>query len=245
LHLDSAVKVARVRLDRALSKLGLASRSEARQLILAGRVIVAGKVVRDPAITVVPTARIVIDGRQPNRPAKRTLVFHKPRGVITTRRDPEGRPTVFDVLGDQAHGLVAAGRLDRASTGLLILTTDTELANFLTDPASRFVRRYVVTVRGALSEDAARTMERGIGGMQARSVAVRKRSARETHLIVELTEGKNREVRNLCAGVGHEVTRLKRVAFGPIELGDLAPGEWRALTPAEERALRGARPMSR
>ena len=228
----------KVRLDRALSKLGLASRTEARALILSGRVKVGGRVARDPAMTVVPeTAKIAIDGRQKARTARRTIVLHKPSGVITTRRDPEGRPTVFDVLGDEAQGLVAAGRLDRATTGLLILTTDTQLANYLTDPSNAFIRRYVVTVRGALSDDEAHAMERGIGHMTAHSVVIRKRSARETHLIIELTEGRNREVRQLCASVGHEVTRLKRVAFGPIELGELAPGTWRDVTKAEERAL--------
>jgi 23S rRNA pseudouridine2605 synthase len=226
-------------LDRALSKLGLASRSDARALILAGRVTVAGRVVRDPAAEVVPeTARLAIDGRRPGRTRQRTIVVHKLRGVITTRRDPEGRPTVFDLLGDEAEGLVAAGRLDRATTGLLILTTDTQLANRLTDPANGYVRRYIVTVRGELTDEAARQMEHGVGGMKAHSVAIRKRSSRETHVTIELTEGKNREVRRLCAASGHEVTRLKRVAFGPIELGDIPPGAWRRLTAGEEEALK-------
>ena len=228
----------RVRLDRALSKLGVASRSGARALILAGRVTVSGRIVRDPATLVIPeTARIAIDGTRPARARRRTIVLHKPRGVITARRDPEGRPTVFDLLGEEAKGLVAAGRLDLATTGLLILTTDTQLANRLTDPANAFVRRYIVTVRGELGDDAARTMERGIGGMTAHAVSIRKRSKRETHLTIELTEGKNREVRRLCEAAGHEVTRLKRVAFGPLELGGLAPGDWRELTPEEQAAL--------
>ena len=237
-----------VRLDRALSKLGLASRSDARSLILAGRVTVAGRIVRDPATPVVlaprslgeggpEAARIVIDGRRQRRSRRRTIVLHKPRGVITTRRDPEGRRTVFDLLGDQAEGLVAAGRLDLATTGLLILTTETQLANRLTDPANGFIRRYVVTVRGDVTDERARVMKDGIDGMRAHSVAIRKRSKRETHLTVELTEGRNREVRRLCEAAGHEVTRLKRIAFGPIELGDLSPGEWRELTQTEEQAL--------
>ena len=234
----SSLRPGRVRLDRALSKLGLASRSDARTLILAGRVTVSGRTVRDPAALVIPEApRIAIDGTRSTRSRRRTIVLHKPRGVITTRRDPQGRPTVFDLLGEAAKGLVAAGRLDLATTGLLILTTDTQLANRLTDPASAFIRRYIVTVRGELSDEAARTMERGIDGMTAHSVTIRKRSRRETHLTIELTEGKNREVRRLCEAAGHEVTRLKRVAFGPIELGDLAPGDWRDLTPEEEAAL--------
>jgi 23S rRNA pseudouridine2605 synthase len=206
-------------------------------LILAGRVTVAGRIVRDPATPVVLAARIAIDGRRRGRLPRRTIVLHKPRGVITTRRDPEGRRTVFDLLGDEAEGLVAAGRLDLATTGLLILTTETQLANRLTDPANGFIRRYVVTVRGEVTDEHARVMKDGIDGMRAHSVFIRKRSKRETHLTVELTEGKNREVRRLCEAAGHEVTRLKRIAFGPIELGDLSPGEWRELTQTEEDAL--------
>ena len=159
--------------------------------------------------------------------------MNKPRGVITTRRDPEGRPTVFDVLGDAGKGLLAIGRLDMASTGLLLLTNDTQLASRLTDPAAAVVRRYVVTVRGAVSDDAAARMTEGIDDVSARSVAVRKRSGRETHLIVELVEGKNREIRRMFAALGHEVTRLMRVAFGPIELGSLQPGQWRELSRQE------------
>jgi 23S rRNA pseudouridine2605 synthase len=188
------------------------------------------------------TAAIEVDGRRARRGRRRTLMLHKPRGVITTRKDPEGRPTVFDLLGDEAEGLVAAGRLDRATTGLLILTTDTQLANDLTDPANAIVRRYIVTVRGALGDRRAKRMIEGIGGLRAHAVDVRKRSRRETHLIVELVEGKNREIRRLCEACGHEVTRLKRVAFGGLELGDLPPGQWRELTAAEiSRASRPRR----
>jgi 23S rRNA pseudouridine2605 synthase len=226
-----AVSGGRVRLDRALSKLGLASRAEARALIASGAVTVRGRPVSDPATPVVPeSGGIAVEGRHVVPPRWRAVMFHKPRGVVTTRRDPDGRRTVFDVLGPDGDGLVAVGRLDMATTGLLLLTTDTQLANRLTDPANAFVRRYAVTVRGALTAESARRMEHGIDGMHARSVTVRKRSRRETHLIVELTEGKNREIRRLCEAVGHEVTRLKRTAFAGVELGDLQPGEWRAIT---------------
>jgi 23S rRNA pseudouridine2605 synthase len=217
-----------VRLDRALSKLGLASRSDARRLILDGRVTLDGKVVADPARMVIPErAEIRIDGAR-TRPAMwRTIALHKPRGTVTTRRDPQGRTTVFDLLGDDAGSLVAVGRLDLASSGLLLLTTDTQLAARLTDPVNAIVRRYVVTARGAVSEQAIDKMTRGIDGLQAHSVKVLKRSRRETHLTIELIEGKNREIRRLLIGVGHEVTRLLRVSFGPIQLGKLQPGAWR------------------
>jgi 23S rRNA pseudouridine2605 synthase len=223
-----------VRLDRALSKRGLASRADAQRLVRAGRVTVSGLVVTDPSHLVVSeTAALEIAGTVTRQAAWRTIALHKPRGVVTTRRDPEGRRTVFDVLGAEADSLVAVGRLDMASTGLLLLTTDTGLAAWLTDPRNEVVRRYVVTARGAVTDDDARAMERGIGGLRAQSVAVRKRSQRETHLIIELTEGRNREIRRLLQTVGHEVTRLLRVAFGGIELGRLQPGSWRDVTRAE------------
>jgi len=232
----------KVALDRALSKLGAASRTDARGLILAGRVRIDGRVVTDPRRLVTPgRSRLEVDAAPiPKRPF-RLLLFHKPRGTVTTRRDPEGRPTVFDVLGPAANGLIAVGRLDRASTGLLLLTTDTDFANRLTDPAAGHVRRYVVTVRGRVEPEEARRIEHGIDAPPARGhsaperlraahVTIRKASGRETHLIVELTEGKNREIRRLFAAVGHEVTRLHRIAFGEYELGDLQPGRWREAT---------------
>ena len=223
-----------VRLDRALSKLGVASRAEARRLISDGRVRVAGRIVRDPAMLVVPEQRaIVVDGATAAPRPWRTVAFHKPRGVVTTRRDPDGRTTVFDLLDEGSRSLVAVGRLDLASTGLLLLTTDTQLANYLTDPANAIVRRYVVTVRGSLDDDAAERMVNGIDDLHASSVVVHKRSARETHLVVELVEGKNREIRRMLETLGHEVTKLMRVAFGGVELGTLQRGEWREVSRRE------------
>ena len=146
---------------------------------------------------------------------------------------------MFDLLGDAAASLVAVGRLDLATTGLLILTTDTQLANRLADPEAGFVRRYVVTVRGMLSDESAARMVDGIDGLRASRVTIRKRSKRETHLLVELTEGKNREIRRLCEAIGQEVTALKRIAFGGLELGSLRPGEWREVTRQELAAAFG------
>jgi len=227
-----------VSIARALSKLGLASRSEARRLIAERRVAIEGRVVTNAELRVVPERiRIEIDGRAVEaRSERRLIAFHKPRGTVTTRRDPEGRKTVFDVLGDAGRGLVAVGRLDRASTGLLLFTNDTQLANALTDPGNRVRRRYVVTVRGRVTPETAATIQSGVDIEMARGrterlsaerVEIRKASGRETHLIVDLTEGKNREVRRLFEASGHEVTRLHRIAYGDIELGNLAPGDWR------------------
>lgn len=217
-----------VALERALSKLGLASRSEARQLIHDGRVTVNGRVVTDARTPVVPErAKIAVDGhidadaRTARTRPRIVIAFHKPRGVMTTTKDPEGRETVFDVLrrAGVSQRVLAVGRLDRASTGLLLFTDDPDLANQLTDPDSNIERVYSVTVRGLLSpEDAA--------ALPAR-VTVRKSSQRETHVMVTLLQGKNREIRRMFEAVGHEVSRLHRVSYGPISLDDLQPGQWR------------------
>jgi 23S rRNA pseudouridine2605 synthase len=231
----------RVRLDRALSKLGVASRARAQQLIRSGKVLVDGRIATDPKEAVVPeTAAIAIDGRRVRAVEWRTLAMHKPRGTVTTRHDPLGRPTVFDLLGAGAEHLVSVGRLDMASTGLLLLTTDTWLAAWLTDPANAVVRRYIVTARGEVTDDDARRMTAGIEGLRARRVVILKRSKRETHLEIELTGGRNREIRRLLEALGHDVTRLLRVAYGGIELGRLQPGAWRAVARDEISASFGA-----
>jgi 23S rRNA pseudouridine2605 synthase len=230
-----------VSLERALSKLGLASRSEARSLIREGRVAVDGRPALDPLQPVVPeSVHLEIDGRPASRPSPRTILLHKPRGVVTTRSDPEGRPTVYTCLEGLDDHLVPVGRLDAATTGLLLLTNDTRLADWVTDPENAVPRVYLVTVRGAVEDATARRLEEGIEDrgerLAASTVAVRKRSRRETHLVLTLTEGKNREIRRLLAAAGHEVTRLKRVSFGGLELGDLPPGQWRDVTIGELRA---------
>jgi len=213
-----------VALNRALSKLGILSRSQASEAILAGRVRVDGRVVLRPAQEVVlERVRIDVDDEPRAKAEWRTILLNKPRSTVTTRRDPEGRRTVYDIVGDDAGGLVAVGRLDFATTGLLILTTDTQLANRITDPANAVPRIYIVTVRGEVTPA---DLER----LQPAVATLRKASGRESHLTVELKEGKNREIRRLFAAIGHEVTRLKRVKFGGLELGRLEPGEWRDLT---------------
>jgi len=225
----------RVALERALSKLRLASRSEAQRLVRAGLVRVNGTLVTNPLAAVIPEEdRIEIAGREaaPVR-AWRTIAFYKPRGTVTTRRDPEGRRTVFDVLGAAGEGLAAVGRLDLATAGLLLLTTDTQLAEHLTNPVNAVIRRYVVTARGLVTDEDCARLEGGLAGLRASRATVRKRSRRETHLVVELTEGRNREIRRLFDAIGKPVTRLLRVAYGPIELGTLQPGEWREVTRAE------------
>jgi len=230
----------KVALVRALSKLGYASRSQAYGLVRTGRVAVNGQVATDPALLVVPgLTRIEIAGVEPERAPWLCIALNKPRKVVTTRSDPEGRPTVYDLLADLDAHVVPVGRLDLASTGLLLFTNDTQLADWLTDPATGIVRRYVVTIRGEWSDTASEVLKTGLvdrGEMlKARSIDILKRSKRETHMIVELTEGKNREIRRMLKAAGHDVTRLKRIAFGTIELGDLAPGKWRHISREELR----------
>jgi len=226
-----------VPLNRALSKLGLLSRAQATAAIREGRVRVNGRLVRDPAHPVVPErARIAIDGHVRSRVPWRTILLHKPRGVVTTRRDPDGRPTVFDVVGVEGEGLSAVGRLDRATSGLLLLTTDTQLANWITEPANAVPRLYVVTVRGEVNAETLAAL--GLG------VTLRKASRRESHLTVELREGRNRQVRRMFEAAGHEVTRLKRVRFGGLELDALEPGQWRDVDRSELRAAFPGAPIS-
>jgi 23S rRNA pseudouridine2605 synthase len=233
-------------LNRALSKLGILSRSRATQAIRDGRVRVDGRSVWDP-LTPVPLdrSRLAVDGVTPAPAGWRAVLLHKPRGTVTTRHDPEGRRTVFDVLGDEGRGLVCVGRLDLATSGLLLLTTDTRLANWVADPVNAVPRVYVVTVRGKVDDAEVRRLTDGIvcrsERLRAAAFRLRKTSSRESHLIVELREGRNREVRRLFQAIGHKVTRLKRVRIGGLELGSLESGEHRLLMPQEvARAFPGA-----
>jgi 23S rRNA pseudouridine2605 synthase len=211
-------------------------------LILAGRVTVNGRKAIDPARRVTPEAiSIAIDGVAPARAtAAVTIVLHKPRGYVTTRSDPEGRKTVYDLLTELPDRVIPVGRLDRATSGLLILTNDTQFANWLTDPHSAVPRVYLVTVEGRVDAATLATLERGlvVGGesLGAAAAAVRKASGKESHLTITLSEGRNREIRRLLDAVDHPVTRLRRVEFGGLTLGDLKPGTWRHVSAAELRA---------
>jgi 23S rRNA pseudouridine2605 synthase len=159
---------------------------------------------------------------------------------VTTRSDPDGRQTVYDLLADVPRRVVPVGRLDLATSGLILFTSDTQFAHWLTDPATAIPRVYLVTVEGRVSAATAERMARGITigaeTMSAQAVAIRKASGRESHLIVTLIEGRNREIRRLFDAVGHPVTRLRRVQFGGVALGALPPGRWRRVADAELRS---------
>lgn len=239
-------KPGHVSLDRALSKLGIASRTQARVWIEEGRVRVNGKIQTRADYSVWPEkAKIEIDGQATGAAARVTLLLYKPKGVVTTRSDEKGRPTVFSLIKekdgeeDRRH-LIAVGRLDWATSGLLILTNDTRLSAWLTDPVNRVRRTYVVSVRGFVDDEALARLRAGITDqgetLNAEEIVLRKASQKESHLVVHLFEGKNREIRRMFASVRHEVTRLKRVAYGPLELGNLAPGEHRILSAGDLRA---------
>ncbi len=238
----------RVPLERALSKLGLASRTVARGLIEAGKVRVNGALRTDPAFAVTPeTAKIEIDGVVQEKEEWKSLLFHKPKSCTVTRSDDKGRQTIFDVIGKDAEKLHAVGRLDFATTGLLLLTNDTKLSSYLTEPSSGIPRTYIVTVRGEVTDEKMGAIRSGVHDdgdfLKPTRVSLQKASGRESHLEVELMEGKNREIRRIFASIGNEVTRLKRIAFGPIALGELPIGAHRVLSKAEIQAAFSRAPL--
>src|SRR6185295_18545660 len=229
-----AISSKRLTVDRLLSKLGIASRGTSQEWVQAGRIRINGRIVRDPATWVLwPKDSISVDDQPIHGSAKRFVLFHKPKGVITTHSDEKGRKTIFDVLPADLGYMHAVGRLDQATSGLLLLTNDSALSSYLTDPSNTVTRTYLVTVRGEFTEAQATEAVVGVvdGGerLQCHTVKIQKSSGRESHLEVILIQGKNREIRRLFKTLGHEVTRLRRVQYGPFKLADLLPGAWREI----------------
>ena len=222
-------------LERALSKKGLASRTEARALILAGRVAINGAVSRNPRAWVHLTQdSLTLDAQVIATSTQRIVVlFHKPRGVVTTRRDEKSRKTIYDVVPPEYQALIAVGRLDQATSGLLILTNDRGWASELLDPKNKIPRVYLVEVSGAWTERQSQQCITGVLvstpdgplSLRADSIEIKKTSGRESQLIITLTQGKNREIRRLIESQGSDVLRLKRLSFGDYQLGNLAPGQ--------------------
>jgi 23S rRNA pseudouridine2605 synthase len=217
------------RIAKVLARAGLCSRREAERWIADGRVAVGGRVLTTPAVTVGVGDVVTVDGRPlPGKEPTRLWRYHKPAGLVTSHKDPQGRPTVFERLPDALPRVVSVGRLDIASEGLLLLTNDGGLARRLELPATGWVRRYRVRVFGAIDEAKLAQLEKGvtIGGVRYGPIRARldRRQGANAWLTVAIAEGKNREVRKVMEYLGLTVNRLIRVAYGPFQLGHLARG---------------------
>ena len=231
-------------LARVLSKAGVCSRTVAAEWIRAGRVRVDGRVVRDPEKRIVAEkASVSVDGRRIRAAGRTYLALNKPRGYVTTRSDPSGRRTVYDLLEDLDRWVVPVGRLDRDTSGLLLLTNDTAFADQVTNPASGIAKTYRVSAKPRLTGEALERLRRGVllPDGPTRPAVVRKLGDRGPRTLFEIsiTEGRNRQVRRMVREVGARVERLERLSIGPVELGGLASGARRPLTPAEIRGLAG------
>jgi 23S rRNA pseudouridine2605 synthase len=228
------------RIAKVMARAGLASRRQAEAWIATGRVAVNGAVISSPALNVTPSDRIAVDG-EPLQRRERTRLFryHKPRGLVTTNSDPEGRPTIFGALPKDLPRLISIGRLDINTEGLLLLTNDGGLARVLELPATGWLRRYRVRALGRVLQPALDRLRAGItvegvhyGPIEA---TLDREQGANVWLTVGIREGKNREVRKVLETLDLKVNRLIRVAFGPFELGDLDEGEVKEI---ESQALR-------
>ena len=238
------------RLQKILSTAGVASRRTAEELIRQGRVSVNGRTVTELGTKADPAAdEIKVDGRRVKAAQTlRYLLVHKPRGYVTTRRDPQKRQTVMDLLHGVREYVYPVGRLDFDSDGLLRLTNDGDLAAALTHPRHEVEREYRAVVAGVPDARALERLARGvvIDGRRTAPASVRlaerdrDRSARSAVLLLTIREGRNRQVRRMCEAVGHPVQRLTRIRIGPLRDDRLRPGQVRDLTPAEVRALKKA-----
>ncbi|EIM26795.1 pseudouridine synthase [Microvirga lotononidis] len=232
-----------VSLPRALSKLGFCSRTQAEALIAEGRVRVDGRVIRAVTARVDPArARITVDGEPLVAERKVYLMLNKPRGLVTTRDDPEERATVYDCLKGLDLPFVApVGRLDKASEGLLLMTNDTRWAQRVLDPASNVEKVYHVQIDRVPDEGMLERLQAGMTldgeRLVARSASLLRAGARNAWIEVILSEGRNRQIRRLLGAVGAEVLRLVRIDVGGVRLGDLPRGTVRPLTPAEKAML--------
>jgi 23S rRNA pseudouridine2605 synthase len=234
------------RIAKVIARAGLASRREAETWIAAGRVSVNGALISSPALNVTPADRIAVDGA-PLRARERTRLFlyHKPRGLVTTHSDPEGRDTIFRALPKGLPRLISVGRLDINTEGLLLLTNDGGLARVLELPATGWLRRYRVRALGRVRQEALDRLRTGVTIDGIRYGPIEATLDREQGANVWLTfgirEGKNREVRKVLETLGLRVNRLIRVAFGPFELGDLEDGAAKEIETAGLRASLGER----
>ena len=223
---------------RVLSKLGICSRKEAVSLILTGKVKIGSRIIRDPEFPLSePYPPIRVEGRSVQKGAKVYFMMHKPKGVVTTRSDERGRKTVYNLLDEGLPNIFPVGRLDKESSGLLLLTNDTAWGNRITAPESKLPKTYHVKLTGIVPEDALERLRKGFShdGVSYLPVSVEKIREREKSCWVEivLREGKNRQIRKMFAGLGYEVENLVRIKIGKLPLGNLKPGETRSIAPSD------------
>ncbi|WP_164933659.1 pseudouridine synthase [Bradyrhizobium guangzhouense] len=218
------------RIAKALARAGLASRRDAEEMVTQGRVTVNGRVINSPALDITKNDVVLVDGKPlPERERTRLFLYHKPRGLMTTHDDPEGRPTVFDNLPEGLPRLISIGRLDFNTEGLLLLTNDGGLARTLELPDTGWLRRYRVRAHGDVTQAQLDQLKEGIevegvkyGPIEA---TLERDQGANVWLVFAIREGKNREVRNVCAHLGLEVNRLIRVSYGPFQLGEVPEGQ--------------------
>ncbi len=216
------------RIAKAIARAGVCSRRDAERRIAEGRVILNGEVLATPAVVVTEKDDILVDGSPlPNREHTRVWRYHKPAGLVTSHKDPEGRKTVFESLPGDLPRVISVGRLDLNSEGLLLLTNDGAFAREMEHPAKGWVRRYRVRIHGKMTPQIIGELAAGVtvdgvryAGVQ---VVLDKEQGSNAWLTVSLKEGKNREIRRLMEHFGFQVTRLIRIAYGPFQLGNLEP----------------------
>jgi pseudouridine synthase len=234
-------------LDRLLSKAGVGSRTEARRWVAERRVTVNGRVVTDPELWIDPAKdKVVLDGKPLRAAEKIYLLLHKPKGYLTTYRDPQGRTTVFDLLPEGDRYLFPVGRLDLDTSGLLVLTNDSVFAEALTNPDRDVPKTYLVKASKRLTDDQLEHLRQGVtlkdGPTRPARVTRLRDTGGRTVFEITITEGRNRQVRRMVEALGAKVLKLVRVAIGRVRLEDLPPGESRRLRPVELRLLRLAEP---
>jgi 23S rRNA pseudouridine2605 synthase len=232
------------RLNKFLAHAGVGSRRHCEDLILAGRVSIGGRTVRELGTRIDADEQVCVDGEPLHREKAVYWLVHKPRGYLCTNSDPAGRPRAVDLVPQVPQRVYVVGRLDEESEGLLLLTNDGDLAHRLMHPRFGIEKTYLVQVAGSPTKDDLRKLLKGVwlseGHVRARHVKRLKRQGESTWLRLILSEGKNREIRRMLARLQHKVLRLRRTAIGPVQLGKLPPGKARRLSHPELADLRRA-----